>query len=175
VNKPILNLDEPGTRPESTREQPEEQETGGNSTSPSSQGPGNGTESGDVHKGDEGYVLIPKALVYAGKNLKNGEFRLLVSIMRFSGKLPQNKFKGCWPSREKLALMMGIGVTQVSNLTSILKDKKLVRTSPGGPGGTNLFYPQAPPAGWIRDTEAKITEAKKKTREEKERKWREGI
>ena len=73
------------------------------------------------------------------------------------------------------ALMMGIGVTQVSNLTSILKDKKLVRTSPGGPGGTNLFYPQAPPAGWIRDTEAKITEAKKKTREEKERKWREGI
>lgn len=126
----------------------------------------------------EDVVFIPKSLVYAGEKLTHGEFRLMVSILSFSGKLHQNRYKdrykGCWPGRKRLALMMGISETSVSILSRRLKEKRLLLIKPRGQGKTNLFYPQAPPETWEAGVKEKIELAKREKKEQIERECREG-
>jgi hypothetical protein len=117
---------------------------------------------------------VPNDIIYSGKRLTPGEFRLWVTIRSHCKKHPEGGYEGCWPGRRRLALILGISDVQVSNLVSRLKGKGLLEVKARGQGRTSLYYLQDPPSAWKQILEMAIAQEKANKKEELMKAWRAG-
>lgn len=126
------------------------------------------TEKLQYSGGGKGYLIIPDTLVYSGKHLSAAEKMIWIAIFLHNWN-PDPTYRVSWPGRERLSIITGKSVRQVTNSLNSLRCKGLLKTL-RRLDKSSLFLLNDPSKAWARETKRKLNSLKmRKKRAQKER------
>lgn len=105
-----------------------------------------------------GFLILPDEFTFSGKHLSHGEKMTWLALFRHDWRAEAHRWR-CFPSRERLGIILGVGKRQVSTYLKGLEDKKvLIRLL--RPNMTTRYRLKDPPKEWMEGTKRKIEEQK---------------
>jgi hypothetical protein len=108
----------------------------------------------------QGFLVIPDELIFSGKHLSPGEKIVWLAI--FLHNWNQNPLlRVSWPGRERLSVISGKSIRQVTYYLGRLKRKKLLMTR-RRLGKSSLYLLNDPPESWMGDTKKELDALKKR-------------
>jgi hypothetical protein len=113
-----------------------------------------------------GFLIVPDELIYSGRHLSPGEKVVWLAIFSHNWN-PDPTYRVSWPSRERLALILGKSVRQVTNLLAGLRRKGLLKTK-RRLDKSSLYLLDDPPQSWMEGTKKELEDLKKRKKDERE-------
>jgi hypothetical protein len=111
----------------------------------------------------KGFLIKPAELVYAGKFLSLGGKCMWEAILSFC----RNGERVAWPGRERLGVMLGIKLRQVTVYLSELRAKNCLK-SKRRPGTSSLYLLLDPPRSWMWQTNRELERLKEERKRRRE-------
>lgn len=115
----------------------------------------------------KGFLIVPDELIYSGKQLSLGEKVVWLAIFLHNWN-PDQSYRVSWPGRERLAIISGKSVRQVSNYLKGLKRKNLLQTI-RRLDKPSLYLLKDPPAQWMVTTKKELNALGRSKRAEQQK------
>lgn len=101
-----------------------------------------------------GFLVIPNELIFSGNHLSLGEKVTWIAIFLHNWN-PDPLYRVSWPGRERLALIIGKSVRQVSTYLAGLRRKNLLLTK-RRLDRPSLYLLMDPPLRWMNETKREL-------------------
>lgn len=114
----------------------------------------------------KGFLIVPDELIYSGKHLSPGEKVIWLAIFLHNWNRDPT-FRVSWPGRERLAIISGKSVRQVTNCLGGLRRKGLLKTM-RRLDRPSLYLLKDPPQLWMAEIQKELVDLKKRKKAEHE-------
>lgn len=114
----------------------------------------------------QGFLIVPDELIYSGRHLSPGEKVLWLAIFLHNW-AHDPVFRVSWPGRERLAIISGKSVRQVTNYLGGLRRKGLLRTI-RRLDKPSLYLLNDPPKVWMEATKKELADLKRRKKAERQ-------
>jgi hypothetical protein len=118
----------------------------------------------------KGFLVVPTEFVFSSRHLSLGEKAVWLAIFLHNWN-PDPTYRVSWPGRERLALIVGKSVRQVSTYLGGLRKKGLLKTK-RRLDRTSLYLLWDPPQRWMEETKKELENENLKRRAKTERQQR---